>query len=100
MGRVLEPLRELLILRPWTVIVVALLSLAPAGLGTARLTVKTSFSELLPSSRPSVMELDRIKHRLAGSSSLVVVAEGRVAASLRRFVSELSPRIAALGPDY
>lgn len=103
--RPLEPLllrlAEIQIRRPWLVVLLVLLSLVPAGYGASRLELRTSFSELLPSDKPSVVEMRRVEGRLAGMSTLTVVAQGNGdTAALERFVDRISPRIRELGPEY
>ena len=88
--RPLEPILNFLadwqVRRPWLVVLLVMLSLVPAGFAASRLELRTAFSELLPSNKPSVIELQRVKTRLAGSSTLTVVAEGGDAESLKKFV--------------
>lgn len=98
--RVLAWLREVPIAHPWWVVVVVLFTLLPAAILSGRLELRTSFSELLPQSRPSVIELQRVRTRITGVSTLIVAVEGRDAPSLERFVDELSPKIRQLGPGY
>lgn len=93
----LARVRELPIERPWWVVWIALATLVPALWASLQLEVKTSFSELLPDSKPSVIELERTKRRLAGTSTLIVVVEGRDEESVRRFLRELAPEIRRLG---
>jgi predicted RND superfamily exporter protein len=93
-------LRELPLVHPFAVALVVLATLVPAALLTARIEVRSSFSELLPRSRPSVVELARVRSRLAGVSTLIVAIEGRDEASLRRFIDGLSPKIRGLGRAY
>ncbi|HKQ71263.1 MAG TPA: MMPL family transporter, partial [Polyangiaceae bacterium] len=64
---------------------------------------RADFSELLPDNKDSVVEMRRVSERLAGASTLTVVAQieqGRDAAALERFVDELVPRLAKLGPQW
>ncbi len=102
--RPLEPLllklADYQIRRPWLVVLAVILSLIPAAWGTAHLALKTGFSELLPDSKPSVVEMRRVNKRLKGMSTLTVVAEGRDKKSLERFVDEMTPRLRKLGPQY
>ncbi len=97
--KLLLRLGALQVRRPLWVVLVVLLTIVPAGLGTSRLTLRTAFSELLPDSKPSVIEMRRVSERLPGNSTLTVVAEGRDQASLERFVDALSPKLLALGPS-
>jgi hypothetical protein len=102
--RPLEPLllklADYQIRRPWLVVLAVFLSLIPAAWGTMHLALKTGFSELLPDSKPSVVEMRRVNKRLAGMSTLTIVAEGRDKKSLERFIDEMSPRLRKLGPKY
>ncbi|HEX3598062.1 MAG TPA: hypothetical protein VHU80_23290, partial [Polyangiaceae bacterium] len=91
---------ELPLAHPVAVALLVLATLVPAGVFASRLQIHSSFSELLPESRPSVVEMRRIAPRLAGVSTLIVAIEGRDAASLRRFIDELSPKLRALGPKF
>lgn len=84
--------------RPWWIVLVTLASLVPAGWAASQLSLRTSFSELLPDNKPSVVEMRRLKSRLARDTTLTVVGQGETEA-LKRFVDALSPRIRALGPD-
>lgn len=96
--------------RPWWVLALTVLSLVPALLGAMRLELRTSFHELLPDDKPSVIELQRIKPRLPGNSTLTVAAqipaadrglpEDKRIERLKHFADELSPKLRALGPDY
>src|SRR5687767_5535479 len=94
-------LAELQLKRPWWVVAIVALSVLPAAWGASRLELRTGFDELLPSDKPSVVELKRVNQRLAGMSTLTVVAEsnGNVEA-LKRFVDRVSPRVRELGPEY
>jgi hypothetical protein len=84
--------------RPWAIVLLTLLTLLPAAWGASRLTLRTSLSELLPDSKPSVIEMRRDSSRLAGSSTLTVVAESDDKQALEHFVDAVVPKIAALGP--
>lgn len=99
-ARVLAWLRELPIGHPWWVVLVVLVTLVPAAILSGGLEVRTSFSELLPQSRPSVVELQRVRGRISGVSTLIVAVEGHDAESLERLIDELSPKIRELGPSF
>lgn len=96
---ILERLGKIQVARPWLVVLVVALTLIPAGKLASQLELKTAFSELLPSEKPSVIELQRVNARLSSLSTLTVVAEGSNADSLKRFVDRVSPRIRELGPE-
>lgn len=85
--------------RPWLVVLLVALTLLPAGYAASRLELRTAFSELLPTEKPSVVELQRVKERLSAASTLTVTAEGRDAESLKRFVDAVAPRLRALPPE-
>ncbi len=88
--------------RPWLVILLTFLTLGPAGWLTVLLfsDLRQSFTELLPDNKPSVVEMRRISGRLAGVSTLTLVAEGTSRAALKRFVDDMVPRIEGLGPEW
>jgi predicted RND superfamily exporter protein len=85
--------------RPVWVVLITLLSTVPAGLLAKDLRLETAFSELLPDTKPSVVEMHRVKDRLSGTSTLTLVIEGQSADRLMRIVDALSPRLRALGPE-
>ncbi len=90
---------------PWHFLGIALLSLVPAVyaiVGAGGLGFKSSFSELLPENKDSVIEARRVSKRLAGASTLTVVAEtlnGPNPEALKSFVNALVPRLIALGKN-
>lgn len=102
---ILRRLGELQSRYPWHFLAVALLTLVPAvyGIfGAGGLGFKSSFSELLPDNKDSVIEARRVGERLAGAATLTVVAETREGSNpeaLKRFVHALVPKLEALGPD-
>ncbi len=85
--------------RPWTIVLITLVTLLPAGWGASRLTLRTSFTELLPDSKPSVIEMRRVSKRLAGNSTFTVVAESEHTDALKKFVDEVVPKLVELGPS-
>lgn len=86
--------------RPLLIVVATLLTLVPAGWAASRLSLRTSFSELLPDSKPSVIEMRRVGSVLSGNSTLTLVAEGASKEELKQFVDAVVPKIERLGPDY
>jgi uncharacterized protein len=94
----LQNLARLQIERPWWIVLATLVSLLPAGWAASQLSLRTSFSELLPDNKASVVEMRRLKSRLARDATLTVTAEGELEA-LKHFVDVVSPRIRALGPE-
>ncbi len=94
-------LGELQAQRPWLFVALAILSLLPAGFAAKGIGFKSDFAELLPDNKPSVIEMRRVSKRLAGASTLSIVAEVPQSnpAALKRFVDEVVPRLKALGPE-
>ena len=95
----LTRLARLQVARPWLVMLLVLLTLAPTGWLASRLDLKTSFTELLPESRPSVIEMRRTEGRLASNATLTVVAESGSVQALKAFVDALVPRLSTLDPS-
>ncbi|MCA9630012.1 MAG: MMPL family transporter, partial [Myxococcales bacterium] len=85
---------------PGVVLIVALLTLLPAGFLASKLTLRSSFKELLPDHKPSVVEMRRVNEKLAGASTLTVVITGSNVESLERTIDALSPKLQALPPEY
>lgn len=89
--------------RPWVLVLVAILSLIPTLWAASGLGFRADFAELLPDNKESVIELRRVSERLAGASTLTIVAEipgGEGAESLQEFVDEIVPKLEALGPEW
>ena len=86
--------------RPFLLLLAALLTMAFAGYFTSRLELRTSFGELLPQNKESVIVADEVSARLASASTLTIVAEGKDVEALKRFVDRMAPKVRALGPDY
>lgn len=89
--------------RPFLPLLVAALLTLVSIFFALRLTIRTGFDALLPSSRPSVQELHRVAARTAGVSTLFVVLEGgpnTPTAALRKAADALVPAIEAVGPPW
>jgi predicted RND superfamily exporter protein len=86
--------------RPFQMVLAALLTMAVAGYLAAQLELLTSFGELLPRDKESVLVAEEVSERLASASTLTIVAEGKDPEALKRFVDEAAPKVRALGPDY
>ncbi|HEY3669276.1 MAG TPA: hypothetical protein VGL19_24930, partial [Polyangiaceae bacterium] len=99
-ARWLTRLARLQVAHPWLVMALVLLTLVPTGWLASRLDLKTSFTELLPESRPSVIEMRRTEGRLASNATLTVVAESASVPALKAFVDALVPRLSALDPSW
>jgi predicted RND superfamily exporter protein len=63
-----------------------------------RLVLLTGFEQLLPESRPSVVEMKRVASRTAGVSTVFIVLEGEDREALRKAGDKLVPALKALGP--
>ena len=96
LASVLTRLGRFQVARPWFVILALLATLIPTGWLASRLDLRTSFSELLPDSKPSVIEMRRTEGRLASNATLTVVAESSNVAALEAFVDALVPRLSTL----
>ncbi|MDI1451620.1 MMPL family transporter [Polyangium sp. 6x1] len=89
--------------RPFLVLLLALLSLVPAGFFATKIGFRPDFSELLPDNKDSVIEMRRVSARLSGITTLTVTAEiadGKNEAALRAFVDALAPKLQALGSPW
>ena len=101
--RVLVRLGELQARKPWLFVLIAVLSVIPAGIASAGLGFKADFAELLPDNKPSVIEMRRVSERLPGASTLTVVAQiddTLNRSSLERFVDALVPKLQRMGPEW
>ena len=91
--------------RPWLVVAIALITLVPAGWGSVLLfsDVRTSFGELLPDNKASVIEARRVADRMGGTSTLTLVAEapeGGDPEDLKLFVDEVTPSLQAMDKKW
>lgn len=94
---------ELQARRPWLLVIIAALTLVPAGWAASRLDLKLELSELLPDNKPSVIEMRRASKRLAGSSTLSLIVRtdhGGKQRELEACVDALVPELYALGKDW
>ncbi|HLM74809.1 MAG TPA: hypothetical protein VK459_19005, partial [Polyangiaceae bacterium] len=82
--------------------IAGVLTLIAIALAT-RLHILTGFESLLPESRPSVLELNRVAERTAGVSTFFVVLQGAPdtpTQDLRRAADALVPEIEKIGPPW
>ena len=86
--------------RPYHVLFAVAVITAISVLFALKLTVQTGFQALLPESRKSVQELDRVASRTAGVSTIFVVLEGDDTAALRKAADALVPELAKIGPPW
>jgi predicted RND superfamily exporter protein len=92
--------------RPGLVLTIAALLTIASLLLASRLAILTGFEALLPESRPSVLELNRVAARTAGVSTLFIVLEARdtsrpaPSGSLRKAADLLVEDLQKLGPPW
>ncbi len=96
-------LARLQVERPFVPLAVAAALTIVATFLALRLRVLTGFEFLLPESRPSVQELNRVAAKTAGVSALFIVIQGgdkTPTASLRKAADTLVPELEKLGPPW
>ena len=86
--------------KPSIVLFLVALVTAASVLLALRLTVQTGFQAMLPETRKSVQELDRVAARTAGVSTIFIVLEGDDKLALRKAGDALVPELKALGPPW
>ncbi len=95
-----DRLADLQLERPWFVLAIAL-AVTTVSLALAlRLRIQPGFEALLPSSRPSVQELERVKGSTTGISTVFVVLEGGETADLRKAADALVDATLKLGHPW
>lgn len=100
LARLLDALAGVQLRAPWLVIALVAATLVPSIWLARSLELRSSLSELLPDDKPSVLELQRVKDRLEGMSTLVLVAEAEDPALLREFVDAVAPRLRGLPREW
>ena len=78
----------------------ALLLAAGAFPLIARLGLNSDFTALLPEDKPSVRDLERVRGRVGGLSTLTLAIQSDDVEAMQRFARDLVPRLEALGDDY
>jgi hypothetical protein len=94
---------DLQVNRPAIPLVIAGVLTVVAVFFALKLKMLTGFDALLPENRPSVIELNRVAHRVAGVSILFVVLEGGPNTSteaLRKASDAAVAEIGKIGPPY
>ncbi len=89
--------------RPWTMLAMAVASVVLAVLLASQLGFKSSFGELLPENKESVIIAEQVAERLPAVSILSLVIQGDEGCkdeALKRFVDALAPELRALGPEW
>jgi hypothetical protein len=64
-----------------------------AGYAASGLPLRTAWEELLPDTKPSVLDIDRVRSRMPGRTTLVVVVEGQDGDALLRYGEDLARRL-------
>lgn len=82
---------------PWRLLGIAALLVAVCGVLTMRLEVRPGFENLLPQSRQSVKELNRVKEYTTGVSTIMVVLEGDDSEALREAADDVVEAVRKLG---
>lgn len=93
-------LAELQIDRPWLLLALAALLVLGSLSLALRLEVRPGFEALLPETRPSVQELNRVKEKTAGVSTVFVSLEGDDTAALRKAADALVVEVRAIGRPW
>lgn len=99
-GRVFARYVELQVRRPFLFIAFAALLAIPSIWLARGLELRTGFESLLPENKPSVLELDRVSARTAGTSTLAIVIDGEDKKALQQFSDALVPALRELGPEW
>jgi len=91
---------QLQVRRPYIVLLIVAAITAVSVLLATRLTMRTGFEALLPESRKSVQELDRVAALTAGVSTIFIVLEGDDTPGLRKAADALVPALKEIGPPW
>ncbi|MGB8223034.1 MAG: hypothetical protein WCF10_10615, partial [Polyangiales bacterium] len=101
MSKRLEKLANLQSRRPFVILfLAAVISLASLPF-IRNLGLDSRFIALLPDSRPSVQDLEKVSDRVRGLSALTVAVQSpsKNVEAMRRFIRDLVQRLEALPPD-
>ncbi|WP_141324656.1 MMPL family transporter, partial [Myxococcus sp. AB025B] len=82
--------------RPMHAVVVAVVLTLLGAYFARNLTLSADFVGLLPKSFPSVQDIEKMRKRFGGQGNVVVVGMGAEPEALKRFVDDLSPKLAQL----
>jgi len=86
--------------RPIVMALLVLIVTIPSAIAASGLGLRTSFKELLPQNKDSVVEMNRVSEQLSSASTLTIVAEGQDPEALKEFARRIGPKIRALGPEW
>jgi len=93
-------LAELQIKRPYMFVALALVIVVVSLTIASRLTIKPGFEALLPQDRSSVRELERVKQRTTGVSTVFVVLEGDDTAAMRKLADDIAAEARKIGRPW
>lgn len=93
-------LAELQINQPWLLLAFAAVLVLVSLSFAVRLEVRPGFEALLPDTRPSVQELNRVKEKTAGVSTVFVSLQGDDTAALRKAADALVVAVRAIGRPW
>lgn len=82
--------------RAGSVVLLAVLLAAACLPLIAQLGLNSSFTALLPENKPSVRDLRQVESRMGGLNTLSLAIQSTDAAAMRRFATDLVPRLKAL----
>jgi uncharacterized protein len=85
---------------PWQVLLLGLVLTAGGAWLAKGLELRTRFDQLLPEDYPSVIELQRLRERTAGSSSIFIALEGGDRDTLRKMGDALLEPLRKIGPPW
>ncbi len=85
--------------RPRTILAVTALFLAACLFAAMHLKLKSDFIELLPTDSPSVVNLERLKNRVASYATLTIAVECPDLEASKKFAEDLVSRLRAFPPD-
>jgi predicted RND superfamily exporter protein len=82
--------------RPWWFALGALCAVGLAMPFVLKLKLNSDWTALLPDNKPSVQDLKVVRSRLAGLSTLTIAIESKDVPAMKRFATDLAPRLEAL----
>ncbi|MEM7434752.1 MAG: MMPL family transporter [Myxococcota bacterium] len=101
MGDFLEKLARFQTRRPYAILLIAALVSLVSVFFARNLGLDSRFIALLPESRPSVQDLERVSDRVRGLSALTVAVQSpsKDEAAMRKFIEDLAKELASMPPE-
>lgn len=101
MNEFLEKLAGFQTRRPWLILFLALVVSVVSIFFARNLGLDSRFIALLPESRPSVQDLERVRDRVRGLSALTVAVQSpsKDLDAMRRFIEDLAKELEKLPPE-